>query len=61
MDDIETVIPKLDDWVPLRLDKLSIEALETYVKDLKKELIRVEKEIANRHLVRSEADAMFKK
>ncbi len=61
MDDIEIAIPKLDDWAPLQLDKLSIETLKIYVNDLKTELIRVEKEIANRHLVRNEADAMFKK
>ncbi len=61
MNDIEVVIPKLDDWTPLSLDKLSIEALDNYLKDLKREMIRVEKEIATRHLVRSEADAMFKK
>ena len=59
MNDIEVVIPKLDDWTPLSLDKLSIEALDNYLKDLKREMIRVEKEIATRHLVRSEADAMF--
>ena len=61
MDDIEIAIPKLDDWTPLSLDKLSIEALDNYIQDLKTELIRVEKEIATRHLVRNEADAMFKK
>ena len=61
MDDIEIVIPKPADWAPRILDKLSVEALKIYVEDLKRELERVKSEIYNRGVVRSEADAVFKK
>lgn len=61
MDDIEIVIPKAADWAPRVLDNLSVEALNRYVEDLERELERVKVEIDNRDVVRSEADAMFKK
>ena len=61
MDDIEIVIPKPADWAPRILDNLSVEALKIYVEDLERELERVKSEIGNRGLVRSEADAVFKK
>ena len=58
VDDIEIVIPKPADWAPRVLDNLSIEALKKYVE---RELERVKLEIDNRDVVRSEADAIFKK
>ncbi|PPR23755.1 MAG: hypothetical protein CFH39_00426 [Alphaproteobacteria bacterium MarineAlpha10_Bin2] len=61
MDDIEIVIPKPADWAPRILDNLSVEALKIYVEDLERELERVKSEIGNRGVVRSEADAVFKK
>jgi uncharacterized small protein (DUF1192 family) len=61
MDEIEIVIPKAADWAPRDLDNLSVEALGKYVEDLKTELERVTSEVSNRHTVRGEADAMFKK
>jgi uncharacterized small protein (DUF1192 family) len=61
MDDIEIVIPKPADWAPRVLDNLSVEALNKYVEDLERELERVKLEIDNRDVVRSEADAIFKK
>lgn len=61
VDDIEIVIPKPADWAPRVLDNLSIEALKKYVEDLERELERVKLEIDNRDVVRSEADAIFKK
>ena len=61
MDDIEIVIPKPADWAPRILDNLSVEALKIYVEDLERELERVKTEIGNRGVVRSEADAVFKK
>ena len=61
MDDIEIVIPKPADWAPRILDNLSVEALKIYVEDLERELERVKSEIGNRGMVRSEADAVFKK
>ena len=61
MDDIEIVIPKPADWAPRFLDNLSVEALKIYVEDLERELERVKSEIGNRGVVRSEADAVFKK
>ena len=61
MDDIEIVIPKPADWAPRILDNLSVEALKIYVEDLERELERVKSEIGNRGVVRSEADAAFKK
>ena len=61
MDDIEIVIPKPADWAPRILDNLSVEALKIYVEDLGRELERVKSEIGNRGMVRSEADAVFKK
>ena len=61
MDDIEIVIPKPADWAPRILDNLSVEALKKYIEDLERELERVKSEIGNRGVVRSEADAVFKK
>jgi uncharacterized small protein (DUF1192 family) len=61
MDDIEIVIPKAGDWTPRELDYLSIEALNEYVEDLQREVARVTSEIGTRHVVRSDADAIFKK
>ncbi len=61
MDDIEIVIPKPADWAPRVLDNLSVEALKRYVEDLERELERVKLEIDNRDVVRSEANAIFKK
>ena len=61
MDDIEIVIPKPADWAPRDLDNLSVEALEKYIEDLERELERVKSELGNRDVVRSEADAIFKK
>lgn len=61
MDDIEIVTPKPADWAPRILDNLSVEALKIYVEDLERELERVKSEIGNRGMVRSEADAVFKK
>lgn len=61
MDDIEIVIPKAADWAPRVLDNLSVESLKRYVDDLERELKRVKLELDNRDVVRSEADAMFKK
>ena len=61
MDEIEIVIPKVAGWAPCDLDNLSVEALGKYVEDLKTELERVTSEVSNRHTVRGEADAMFKK
>ena len=61
MDDIEIVIPKPADWAPRVLDNLSVEALNKYVEDLERELERVKLEIDNRDVVRSEADAIFKR
>ncbi len=61
MDDVEIAISKPADWVPRDLDNLSVEALKEYIKDLCCELERVRKEISMREVVRSEADAMFKK
>mgnify|MGYP003951361987 CR=1 FL=1 len=61
MDEIEIVIPKVADWAPRELDNMSVEALNKYVEDLQRELARVQSEIGNRQVVRSEADAMFKK
>ena len=61
MDDIEIVIPKPAEWAPRELDNLSVEALKEYVEDLQRELQRVKSEIDNRGVVRSEADAVFKK
>ena len=61
MDDIEIVIPKPAEWAPRELDNLSLEALKEYVEDLQRELARVKSEIGNRGVVRSEADAIFKK
>ena len=61
MDDIEIVIPKPADWAPRILDNLSVEALKIYVEDLERELERVKSEIGNRGVVRSEANAVFKK
>ncbi|MBI06537.1 MAG: DUF1192 domain-containing protein [Rhodospirillaceae bacterium] len=61
MDDVEIAISKPADWVPRDLDNLSVEALKEYIKDLSCELERVRKEISMREVVRSEADAMFKK
>ena len=61
MDDIEIVIPKPADWAPRILDNVSVEALKIYVEDLERELERVKSEIGNRGVVRSEADAVFKK
>ena len=61
MDDIEIVIPKPADWAPRVLDNLSFEALKRYVEDLERELERVKLEIDNRDVVRSEANAIFKK
>jgi len=61
MDDIEIVIPKQAEWRPRDLDKLSVEALNKYIADLERELERVKLELDNRDVVRSEADAMFKK
>ena len=61
MDDIEIVIPKPADWAPCVLDNLSVEALKRYVEDLERELERVKLEIDNRDVVRSEANAIFKK
>ena len=61
MDDIEIVIPKPADWAPRILDNLSVGALKIYVEDLERELERVKSEIGNRGVVRSEADAVFKK
>ncbi len=61
MDDIEIVIPKAAEWAPRELDNMSVEALNEYVEDLQRELARVQSEIGNRQVVRSEADAVFKK
>jgi len=61
MDEIEIVIPKAAEWAPRELDNLSREALKEYVEDLQHELQRVKSEIDNRGVVRSEADAIFKK
>ena len=61
MDDIEIVIPKAADWAPRELDNMSVEALNVYIEDLQHELARVKSEISTRHVVRSEADAVFKK
>ena len=61
MGDIEIVIPKPADWASRILDNLSVEALKIYVEDLERELERVKSEIGNRGVVRSEADAVFKK
>ncbi len=61
MDDIEILIPKSADWAPRVLDNLSVESLKRYVEDLERELERVNLEIDNRGVVRSKADAIFKK
>ena len=61
MDEIEIVIPKDGEWKLRELDNLSIDALNEYVEELQLELTRVKSEIDNRHVVRSDADAIFKK
>ena len=61
MDDIEIVVPKPAEWTLRELDRLSIEALEEYIEDLERELERVKSEISNRHVVRGEADSIFKR
>ena len=61
MDEEETVNPKSDTWNPRVLDDLSIEALQEYIFELQKELLRVKKEVKNRHAVNTAAHAVFKK
>lgn len=43
------------------LKTLSVDELEAYVADLRREAVRVEGEIARRRDVRSAADALFRK
>ena len=61
MEEIEIVVPKPAEWAPRELDNLSVVALKKYVENLAYELERVKSEIGIREVVRSEADAIFKK
>ncbi len=59
MFDDEERAPSTQDAFPRLLDRLSIEALEAYIRDLETEIARVRTEIARKQRLHREADSVF--
>ena len=61
MEEEEELAPKTADGLPRHLEPMSIEALEAYIVELEKEILRVKSEIEVKNSLQSGAEALFRK
>lgn len=60
MFDEDNLKPKADSFIPLNLERLSVQELNEYIQDLKDEIQRVEGDIQSKQASRSAAEDVFK-
>ena len=61
MEEEEELTPKFGEEFPRHLEPMSVEALEFYIVEIEKEIMRVKIEIKERKSLQSGAEALFRK